>query len=783
MRETLHFKTNTLLKNLVGKDLINDDSIAVVELVKNAHDAASEKVLIRFEGLGGDGVTTDASRLIVYDKGTGMDRSDIVDKWLNIAYSDKKSETPQNGVYFAGNKGIGRFSCDRLGEQLDLLTRKNDGSLYRLTISWPAFEKEGEKDLVIQKIDVSLETVSASAAERLAGVAMPRHGTILVISKLRSAWDREKLLGLKRSLEKFLSPHQLFLKKKFGIEIEARDLRKDDAKKPYVDRVNGVVQNQVFAKLQFNSTFIQSEISPDGKTVETALSHEGELVFKLKEQNTLPLKNIKVFIYYLNPYKKAYFKRQTGMRSIDFGSIFLFLNGFRIAPYGDRGDDWLGLDVRKTQGTTRYLSSRDLVGRVEVFGDEELFKPISSREGLKKTEAFVHLKDEFILDVVRRLEKFVVDGLNWDSIPNHLRDTVRADNGLDWKKTNEEYMESWEKKKQRIALSIMTFIGSSPERIINFWFNPSLLEGVSDQRAEEVRDLLAQIEGFDSKQVEPSLKQSLAKLRKVVVKKEQEAKVARSEAANLRVAIAEQGQTISKLAKETETYRAQTLFLQSVSSLDAKNLLAFHHEIVLNSNVIDNYVAKVTKSLRELHKTGDALQGLQKISFANKRILAIAQFATKANFRSSTDKEPTDIPAFFEQYIVHVARDFIATGLNVDVLNSVKEPFEIKARRIELSILIDNIISNARKAQAKSLKVCMSKKSDNTIAISFVDDGRGLSDALKNPDDIFEAGISTTSGSGLGLYHSREIVRSLGGTIRAVPSSPTGLEIRLEFIR
>lgn len=783
MQKTLHFKTNTLLKNLVGKDLINDDTIAVVELVKNAHDAMSDTVLLRFEGFDAKGVTVSDSRVIVCDKGSGMDDSDIEDKWLNIAYSEKTEANPEEGFYFAGRKGIGRFSCDRLGEDLDLLTRKDGGDVYHLRLHWPDFEVTGKKDLTIQKVDVSLRTISPSAAEQISAVKMPRHGTVLAISKLRSTWDREKLLGLKRALEKFLSPNEAFLKRKFEIELQADALKKEDAKKPYIERVNGLVQNQIFSRLQFNSTFIQAEISADGQTVDTALSHDGEIVFKLKEKNALPLKNIRAFIYFLNPFKKAYFKRQTGMRSIDFGSIFLFLNGFRIAPYGDRGDDWLGLDIRKTQGTTRYLSSRDLVGRVEVFDDEELFEPISSREGLKKTDAFVHLKDEFILDVVRRLEKFVVDGLNWDSIPNHLRDTVRADIGLDWKKTDEEYLESWDKKRQRIALEIMTFIGSSPEEIIKFWFNPSLLEGVSEQRAEEVQGLLDRIEGFDSKQVEPSLKQSLAKLRKVVTKKDEEAKVARGEAATLRVAVAEKNQRISKLSKETETYRAQTLFLQSVSSLDAKSLLAFHHEIVQNANIIDNYLAKVAKALRGQDKSGPALQGLERISFANKRIMAIAQFATKANFRSSTDKESTDIPAFFEQYIKHVARDFIATGLSVEVTNSVDAPFELKARRIELSILIDNIISNSRKAQARSLNIRMFKKSENILVISLVDDGRGLSDAVKSPDEIFEAGITTTSGSGLGLFHAREIVTSLGGTIRAIPSKPAGLEIRMEFIK
>src|SRR6202044_1506550 len=108
--------------------------------------------------------------------------------------------------------------------------------------------------------------------------------------------------------------------------------------------------------------------------------------------NETGLKGVRGVIYFLNSYKKAYFKRQTGMRSIDFGSIFLFLNGFRVAPYGDRGNDWLGLDSRKSQGQTRYLGNRDIIGRIKVYDNENHFKPISSREGLKNTPQFVELK-------------------------------------------------------------------------------------------------------------------------------------------------------------------------------------------------------------------------------------------------------------------------------------------------------------------------------------------------------------------------------------------------------
>lgn len=786
MTKTLYFKTNTLLKNLVGKDLINDDNIAIVELVKNSYDADSGEVLVRFTGFSPKGESTDSSQVIIADRGSGMDITDIEDKWLNIAYSEKKLQDQEEGAYLAGNKGIGRFSCDRLGEKLDLLTRKERGDLLHLHIQWSDFEVEGEKDLTIQEIPLTIRSVDDAEAAKLAGIlTFPEHGTVLVISKLRSDWDRERLRELKTSLEKFLNPNQLFLRDRFRINLSVPDFEKADKDKDYPDRINGEVQNQIFDKLKFNTTYIEAKIADDNETVSFTLYHEGEKVFDLVERNHSYklLAGTHAIIYYLNPYKKAYFKRQTGVRSVDFGSIFLFLNGFRIAPYGDRGDDWLGLDDRKAQGIRRYLSSRDIVGRMEIGGGEEKFKPISSREGLKKTPAVNQLREDFFLDVLRKLERFVVEGLQWDSVPDHLRQELRNSEGLDWDNTLEQYTESWERKKQRIALSIMTLIGSSPDRIISFWFSPALLEGVYESRQEEVKNLLAEIEGIEPEKVDSNLTRSLSRFRTLISEKEEEARVARSAAADLRVEIAEQDKKIGDLESQAETYRAQTFFFEQITSLDVKQLMTYHHQINLDSHKVDNYLAKAIKALRDIPKTKDVLDDLQKASLINRRIAAIAQFATKADFRSGTKQELTDIPAYIEQYLLRVATDFNATGLKLEVLNTVQELFEIKASRVELSILVDNIISNAHKAQATKLTVTISKTSTNTLIISFVDDGRGLSKDLPSVDSMFEMGITTTRGSGLGLYHAKSIVEKIDGKITAIPLEPKGLEIRVEVTK
>ena len=659
-----------------------------------------------------------------------------------------------------------------------------------MPINWVDFEVEGDKDRLIQDVVLTAKEISDEEARGFSGVKFPKSGTILVITSLRSKWDRDKLRDLKKSLERFVNPNQTFQRDALRLTIEVPSEKTDDIGKGYHEQINGEVRNQVFEKLRFNSTYIESKITDGGKLIATELVHEGEPVFRLHEANTRypDLGDVRVIIYYLNPYKKAYFTRQTGIRSVDFGSIFLFLNGFRIAPYGDRGNDWLGIDMRKTQGTTRYLGSRDVVGRIEIYGEEKHFAPISSREGLKNTEAFIALKDRengYFVEVLRRLERFVVEGLGWDSVPETLRHELSSNKGLDWNATRESYLETWDKKRQRIALSILGLIGATPKHIVRFWFNPALLESVVEERATEVRNLLAEIEGIDPTKIDTHLSSGLKRVRDLVAEKDREVKAAKQEAAGLKDRIVKQSEELEKVEGERETYRAQTLFLKSVAPHEVKDLLTFHHQINHDSTLLGKHISK---AIREIRRVADsplmpALEPLQKAFALNQRIGAVARFATKANFRAGIKKEPTDLAAFFDQYINHIARDFTASGVDLHVKNSVREAFEVKASRVELSILADNIIGNSVKALAKRLDVEISLKSANVLKVAFRDNGNGLSPELPDAESMFDLGVTTTTGSGLGLFHCRRIVSDLGGKITAVPIKPKGMELVVEIGR
>ena len=788
--ETLHFKTHALLKNLVGKDLINNDNIAIVELIKNSYDAESEKVDLIFSGFDEDGAVTNDSTILIADWGCGMDARDIQEKWLNIAYSEKKNVGQQRGAYLAGNKGIGRFSCDRLGERLSMFTRKPDGELLRLDINWLDFEKEDDQYLTIQQIPVKLTGSSVDEVEKLTGRIMPRSGTILLIRNPRSSWSRKALLDLKSHLEKFTNPNQLFQKKGFEINLIAEHFAKGDEGKDYHHRVNGLVKNLIFENLDFNSTYIQAEIDKDGETVKTELYHDGQPVYRLVERNSdySLLSDVKIVIYYLNPYKKAYFKRQTGIRSVDFGSIFLFLNGFRVEPYGERGDDWLGLDVRKTQGTTRYLSSRDLVGRIEVVGHEQAYKPISSREGLKNTKEFDSLRKGFFLDVIRRLERFVVNGLDWDSIPPSLRNAIRDDEGMDWNNTQEAYIESWDKKRERISLSIMSISSSKKSKMIRFWFNTELLEGLYEEKSEHVQQLVSSIEEYGEGKLDSGLVGNLKEIKNILAEKEHRLIEKQEEIVGLEKRTQAQEKQLLKLERQRDTYQAATHFLQSSSTLDEKRLLSFHHQISNDAITVNNWIAKAIKLTQQGAAKGKVLGALEKAVAKNRQIMTTAQIATKANFRLSIKHELFDIPSFIEQYVREISTEFTANGMKLTVKNAVSEAFELKAKRLDLSMLIDNIISNSYKAEARNVWVVLELNGKNKLAISFKDDGQGLSDATANIQDCFNIGVTTTAGSGVGLYHVKEIVEGLGGSIRifdlkTLNKEKRGFEVRVVISR
>lgn len=186
MSEILHFKVSSGLKDILGRDLITNELVAIFELVKNGYDAdATEINLI---------INSAEDYIIIQDNGKGMNRDDIENKWLFVAHSEKRNS---ERVY-AGSKGIGRFSCDRLGKKL-VLTSKKENQLSELSIDWGEFEK----DSLLKFEDLEVEYKSDN---ELNNKRISQSGTILKITELREKWDTDRVNKVISALQRLVNP-------------------------------------------------------------------------------------------------------------------------------------------------------------------------------------------------------------------------------------------------------------------------------------------------------------------------------------------------------------------------------------------------------------------------------------------------------------------------------------------------------------------------------------------------------------------------------------------------
>ena len=137
---TLVFKPRARLIKTIGEELISDDKVAIIELVKNSYDAYSSLyngtpiVDIVFKGnvetcIDASGyrkyISKVGSSIIIYDEGVGMDFNTIEHAWMEPATNLKKlkeNQDPQKK--YSGEKGIGRFASAKLASKLELVTRR-----------------------------------------------------------------------------------------------------------------------------------------------------------------------------------------------------------------------------------------------------------------------------------------------------------------------------------------------------------------------------------------------------------------------------------------------------------------------------------------------------------------------------------------------------------------------------------------------------------------------------------------------------------------------------------
>lgn len=742
--EQLNFRISSALKNLIGKELITDEFVAVFELVKNSFDADAKTVKIVFKNQ----YDKEKAQIIIWDDGKGMSIDDLKNKWLFVGYSAKKDGTEDNDYrnklkskrVFAGAKGVGRFSCDRLGANLLLITKKDNCNYEQLEIDWTDFEEDSKEEFM--NIHVIHETIAKPIVPDFS------NGTCLVISQLRDVWDRKRVLELKTSLAKLINPNQEVDQDDFSIEIIAKDeLSKDNLIVNETAKVNGLVRNFVFEKLGLKTTYIKCTIDEFGYFITTTLSDRGRDIYSIKERNIYPkLSNINIVLFQLNRVAKYNFTKLMQIEPVKYGSVFMYKNGFRIYPFGEEGDDSLGIDRRKQQGYNRFLGTRDLIGRIEISGNNVELQETTSRDGgFIKNETYKELLNMFYEKALRRLERYVVDVIKWGDDQEN-KETGEIISALQPEDVKEQ------------IINIITNLTRSNE-IIDVRYDADFLEIYKEAQRESVvkiaGNILKAAEKTNDPKIIESARKHAARVNLLVSAKNE----AEKETERVR-------KEKDEVEKELHQKTKQILFLQSITTLDKDQILKYHHDIQIFAETIQNWINNISRKLDKGEVTkNDILEFIEAVSKADNKILALARYSTKANFNQTGETITADIVEYIAQYMTQILPDFYS-DIKFQVPSDLPE-YKTRFKPLEISVLIDNLVSNSLKAEARNFKVQFEVIGDH-LKISFIDDGKGLNSSISDIEKIFEKGVTTTKGSGLGLFFVKDLIeREMNGKVQA----------------
>ncbi len=750
----LSFKISTGLKNIIGRDLITDDYVAVFELVKNSFDAYAKNVTITFS----------QDKITISDDWKGMDLNDINNKWLFVAYSAKKEGVEDSELeekefdsyrdkiqakkFFAGAKGIGRFSCDRLGSNLTLTSKKAgiNAKIEQIEVNWNDFDQDPEEKFI--DIKVNHRTLQPVTKE----LKKLQNGTTLEISKLNSTWDRKKKLNLKHSLEKLINPFEDNPLNGFTLQIvDELESKNDSPKKNKRTDVNGEVKNFVFETLGLKTTQILTEIDTKGENITTTLWDRGTLVYKIRRKNnTVPkLENVKILLFHLNRSAKTNFTRLMGIEPYKFGSVFVYKNGFRIPPYGDFGFDYFGIDSRKMQKHFDRFGSRDLIGRIEIMGSNPNFKEISSRDGgLVRNEHYNMLVKFLIANSLLKLENYANDVL-FTNKEDKDKDDLSALNNTTAKSAllnliTEEIEDDQTEllDTDRENLNIRT---------------QELLQTASTKDIQALKTIAEKLGDKTFLKEADKTEKDLKKLEDL------QNKLAIEEEARLRVQ-----EENRKLEQQLELEKEKNTFLKATSkglNEDAKGLV--HNIKHTSKNIRSSVDNLITKIKSKSYKEKDIFDKLQVIKFNNEKVLKIAKIITRANFKTDENSQVIDVVKYVTQYIEIYDEIFEKNKLDIKCINN-QSSFVKRLSALDIALIFDDLISNSEKAGAKNVIIEFRSKSANELQISVSDDGKGIPKRfVDNPEGMFELGVSegTEDGSGIGLHSVRKTLKPMQGKI------------------
>lgn len=424
MSEILHFKPYARLLTMIGDQLIKNECVAIMELIKNAYDADASWCRVSFEDFGENGTVTPKSRIIIEDDGCGMTAEVIKDAWMAPASPYKKKtgaarETPKKHRVMQGEKGIGRFALLKLGAKITVVTRPAESATENvLVLDFSNYKDEFTVENGKPK-DALLSDLEGILSERPAADITPgpipgmfpvlkrsKTGSKIIIEFLRhKIWSKALLEQIVLDAS-YLQP--LISDIAGGKEDPSASFQVRFDKNGEEIRSSSQDKDLFLALLEQNAVLRVTDGRFDNKRNEFHFTLNGqhmEIPFdRLRSYSGKRFSNklgngirypqcgsfaFSFFAFDLRVDKEdketsKYALSDDERRQIKKRRIYLYRDGIRVYPYGNPDDDWLQIDVlRGTSQASAFLSNDQVIGWIGIThdGNPDL-KDKTSREGL-----------------------------------------------------------------------------------------------------------------------------------------------------------------------------------------------------------------------------------------------------------------------------------------------------------------------------------------------------------------------------------------------------------------
>ena len=429
MSEKLTIRPYARLLTMLGDQLIKNEKIALIELIKNSYDADASWVKVSFYNFGDGYLVTPQSKIVIEDDGNGMNRDIIINHWLNPATpikSDQKKTNShtQKGRIIQGEKGIGRFSVFKLGKTIKVVTRRqtqsSDGSFsdggekeeYTLRYDYSQYDSDflstddTERSLLLDELPVSLECDSPLVIVKkevkigLKTKQRAPHGTIIEISDLKTKWSEDRINEVLNEVGKMQPIFSAEDNSDFDVCFY-RDTDMVVSQESYKSKLRALIDEKAVFKITNGKYDDKTQIVTfdlNGRGIKLPID---DIEFSGQKRKYKHIEDLRkhderiecgsfdfefyIFDFISNLDEQTKYNLDKEEKSIlKSHRIYLYRDGVRVMPYGDPSDDWLKIDLeRGTVRASEYPSNDQTVGCVYISQESNpKLKDKTNREGL-----------------------------------------------------------------------------------------------------------------------------------------------------------------------------------------------------------------------------------------------------------------------------------------------------------------------------------------------------------------------------------------------------------------